>query len=168
MASTDRRESYEEKYDRMIGENAQRRQRGRLIIRAREAEVEHWQIRGHEGTYLVDPDHGFDTRTMRAHLGEFKPGTHGGMHRHTNEAIIRILKGRGYSYVDDQRVDWQEGDVLFIPTMAWHQHFNPDPEQGALYYAVTTVPLMQHLGWFRIEYPESVPETERPNHWEPI
>ena len=161
-------ETYEQKYERMIAENRERRRRGRLIVRAREVELENWSKRGHEGKYLVDPETGFDTRTMRAHLSEIRPGGYGGCHRHTNEAIIRIIKGRGHSLIDGERVDWEEGDVLFVPTLAWHQHFNDDPDNPVIYYAVTTVPLAQHLGYFRIDYPEDVPEHERPPLWEPV
>lgn len=159
----ERKESYDEKYERMVAENQERRRRGRLIFRAKEVQLEWWgEKRHHEGLYLVDPETGFDSRTMRAHLGRLLPGDHGGMHRHTNEAIIRILEGRGYTIIEGQRVDWEEGDVMYIPVLAWHQHFNLDPEGAALYYAVTTVPLAQHLGYFRIDYPSDVPQAERP------
>jgi gentisate 1,2-dioxygenase len=166
--TTESKETYDQKYNRMVEENRQRRAQGRVIVRAREVELDTWERRGHEGKYLVDPENGFDTRTMRAHLSEIKPGTFGGCHRHTNEAIIRILEGRGHSLINGERVDWEAGDVLFVPVLAWHQHFNDDPDKRVLYYAVTTVPLTQHLGYFRIDYPEDVPEQERPSRWEPV
>ncbi|MFQ5855966.1 MAG: cupin domain-containing protein [Anaerolineae bacterium] len=92
-------------------------------------------------------------RTIDAHISELPPGGHNNMHRHVNEAIIYILSGRGYSIIEEEgkepiKIEWEEGDLLSPPLMAWHQHFNSDPERPARYLAITNVPLMTALGTF--------------------
>lgn len=92
-------------------------------------------------------------RTIDAHISELPPGGNNNMHRHVNEAIIYILSGRGYSLIEEEgkepvRIKWQEGDLFSPPLMAWHQHFNSDPEEPARYLAITNVPLMTALGTF--------------------
>lgn len=92
-------------------------------------------------------------RTIDAHISELPPGGNNNMHRHMNEAIIYILFGRGYSIIEEEgkgpvRIEWEEGDLFSPPLMAWHQHFNGDPEKPARYLAITNVPLMNALGTF--------------------
>ncbi len=47
-------------------------------------------------------------------------------HRHTHtEAMLYVLEGRGYSEIDRERHDWQEGDAVHVPPrMTLHEHFN--------------------------------------------
>jgi gentisate 1,2-dioxygenase len=87
----------------------------------------------------------FPSYTLDAHLTRLPPGGRSHKHRHLDEAIILILRGKGYSIVEDKRVDWEEGDVLFIPKWVWHQHF-ADPSTEVEYFAVTNQPLLENLG----------------------
>ncbi|HWP35473.1 MAG TPA: cupin domain-containing protein [Thermodesulfobacteriota bacterium] len=112
------------------------------------------RMRGNAGAYFELGDN----RVLDAHISEIRPGGHGKKHRHNNEAVVYILFGRGYSIIQKEgeaprRYDWQEGSLLNIPQMAWHQHFNLDPERPARYLAVTCVPLLAHLGVQVIEQP---------------
>lgn len=47
-------------------------------------------------------------------------------HRHTHtEAMLYVLEGRGYSEIDGERHDWEEGDAVHVPPrMTLHEHFN--------------------------------------------
>ena len=92
-------------------------------------------------------------RTIEAHISEIPPGGHNKKHRHMNEAIIYIISGRGYSIIEEEgkepiKIEWEEGDLFSPPVMAWHQHFNTDPERPARYLAITNVPLLTALGIF--------------------
>src|SRR5581483_5863716 len=58
-----------------------------------------------------------DNRVLSTHLAELAPGGNSVRHRHTTEAIIYIVKGRGYSIVNyegepEERIDWQEGTLF--------------------------------------------------------
>jgi gentisate 1,2-dioxygenase len=95
-------------------------------------------------------------RTIDAHISELAPGSHNNEHRHLNEALIYILKGRGHSLIETVegekiRIDWSEGDLLSPPLNAWHVHYNDDPDRPARYLAITNVPLMEALDAFTKE-----------------
>lgn len=127
-------------------------QRGLVIRNLKGMELHRRELRRNEGAYFELAEN----KIIDAHVSEIAPGGHGGKHRHNNEAIIYILSGRGYSLIQregepEQRVEWQEGDLLSPPLFAWHQHFNADPQKPVRYLAITTVPLVRGLGLLRIE-----------------
>ncbi len=83
-----------------------------------------------------------------AYIQEIPPGSRSGKHRHMAEEIIYILEGKGYDIhwdpdirmedvfewklqKDGVKYEWKEGDTVYIPVMAAHQHFNADPEKPA-------------------------------------
>ncbi len=105
-------------------------------------------------TELISPANGFEVTTLTTFIGEILAGGHTGMHRHTTEAAIFILEGRGYSIIEDEKVEWKEGDALCIPVMSWHQHFNTDVERRARYLAAINEPLMKFMGLFVLEHRE--------------
>ena len=75
-----------------------------------------------------DPDKG-----SYATFTKFEPGFDAGMHTHTNDVSLVVIKG-AYLYKDDageKRVG--PGDYLFIP--GGHQHWSGgDKTEGALFY----------------------------------
>jgi mannose-6-phosphate isomerase-like protein (cupin superfamily) len=79
--------------------------------------------------------------TLGIHLSEVPPGGEKQGHRHLDEATFYIVSGRGWSELrqsddkPDQRVDWQAGDIVTIPSNAWHKHYNADPDRPALQIA---------------------------------
>lgn len=103
--------------------------------------------------HMINPDYGYALRTMLQFVEELRAGEHSGKHRHNNEAIIHVLRGRGYSIIEDNRYDWEEGDSLTVPPMSWHQHFNPTNEPARL-LGTTNVPFMKMLGAFHIDHAE--------------
>jgi mannose-6-phosphate isomerase-like protein (cupin superfamily) len=98
---------------------------------------------------------------LQPHLSELPPGAASVKHRHTTEAVLYIVSGRGHTTVgyDDQpeeRIDWSEGDLLGIPLWAWHQHFNDSATDVARYLAVQDTFMIKHLGLHQIErHPDS-------------
>lgn len=56
----------------------------------------------------------------------FEEAPHSGSHRHAHtEAMLYVLEGNGYSEIDGQRYDWQQGDAVHVPPrMTVHEHFN--------------------------------------------
>jgi quercetin dioxygenase-like cupin family protein len=95
-------------------------------------------------------------RVLSAHLAELAPGGNSVRHRHTTEAYIYIVQGRGYSIINyegqpEERVDWAEGMLFSPPVWAWHQHFNSDPDEPARYLAIQDTGLVRHMRFHRIE-----------------
>ncbi len=72
---------------------------------------------------LVAPETGFRTLGGLTMLSEIPEGWKTGKHSHGEEAMY-ILKGKGFSIIDEQRFDWEDGACLRIPFGAIHQHFN--------------------------------------------
>jgi gentisate 1,2-dioxygenase len=95
-------------------------------------------------------------RVLSAHLAELPPGGNSVRHRHTTEAYIYIVVGRGFSIVNydgepEERVEWSEGSLFSPPVWAWHQHFNSDLEQPARYLAIQDTGLVRHMRLHNIE-----------------
>jgi gentisate 1,2-dioxygenase len=125
------------------------RKSSRKILKKSERSVEESRHQTYIG--LVSQNNGFHIRTLMTFIGEIPPGSKTGMHRHYNEAAIYVLSGRGYSVIDGETVEWEEGDCLCIPMMAWHQHFNKDADRPCQYLAAINSPLMKSIGVFHIE-----------------
>ena len=120
---------------------------GRTIYRARDIQMERSE---HKGDFIVgisDQALGFANQVVRMHLQQLPPGSHTETHRH-DEAIVYVLKGRGYSLMDGVRYDWRQGDCMFIPPYVWHQHWNLDPDNVSQHIAITWIPLQEKLGQF--------------------
>lgn len=92
----------------------------------------------------------FATRSIDIHLSELPAGESSVMHRHYNEGLIYILKGKGYSEIGDKRIEWSEGDVLFIPVWNWHRHY-ADPSTPVTYIAATNQPMLRAMGVHRTD-----------------
>jgi gentisate 1,2-dioxygenase len=95
-------------------------------------------------------------RVLSAHLAELTPGGNSVRHRHTTEAYIYIVMGRGFSIVNydgepEERIEWSEGSLFSPPVWAWHQHFNSDLEQPARYLAIQDTGLVRHMRLHNIE-----------------
>lgn len=103
--------------------------------------------------------HWFDLagyEVLSAHLAELKPGSHSVRHRHTTEAYLYVVKGRGYSVVNyegeaEQVVEWSEGTLFAPPRWAWHQHFNLDEGDTARYLAIQDTGLLRTMRLHQIE-----------------
>jgi quercetin dioxygenase-like cupin family protein len=95
-------------------------------------------------------------KVLSAHLAELAPGGNSVRHRHTTEAYIYIVKGHGFSIVNydgepEERIEWSEGSLFSPPVWAWHQHFNPDPDEPARYLAIQDTGLVRHMRLHNIE-----------------
>src|SRR5699024_7224582 len=83
----------------------------------------------------------------------FEPGERDTPHRHTNMALFIILKGNGYSIVDDEKIEWGPGDVVYAPPWSKHEICNSSETERAIFYTIQDVPDVAKTGvWFR-EHP---------------
>lgn len=79
----------------------------------------------------------------------FEPGDHGTPHRHSNFAIFIVRQGSGYSIVEGEKIEWQAGDVFFVPPWSRHEHCNSSETERAVLYTVQDVPTVTDMGvWF--------------------
>jgi gentisate 1,2-dioxygenase len=71
-------------------------------------------------------------------------------YRTTANNVYAVVKGTGATVVDGERFDWKRGDVIAAP--AWRSHFH-EAAEDALVFRVTDAPVMQRLGFLRVEEP---------------
>jgi quercetin dioxygenase-like cupin family protein len=96
-------------------------------------------------------------RRVWLYLQEIPPASRSGKHRHMTEEQIFIINGNGYDIQDGERWNWQKGDLINIPAMVEHQHFNSDPDNPVL--LMSSMPSMcADLGVGGIEQIEDAPE----------
>jgi gentisate 1,2-dioxygenase len=139
-----------EKLQELGRASAKRARSGPPIIRGRDLV---WETSHHGKTaHISEPELlGSNVQTMVMFIEELAPGGKNGRHRHFSEALVYILEGRGYSIIDEVRYDWEKGDTLAVPMMAWHQHFNADSENPVQFLAATNQPLLRSMGLFQME-----------------
>ncbi|HEY0092797.1 MAG TPA: cupin domain-containing protein [Archangium sp.] len=89
-------------------------------------------------------------------IGWLEPGQSSNRHRHTYETLLYVLEGEGYSEIQGKRIPWKQGDALYIPVWAWHNHVNTHPTQRARYLACENAPMLQNMGGIALR--EEVPE----------
>ncbi len=89
-------------------------------------------------------------------IGWLEPGQSSNRHRHTYETLLYVLEGEGYSDIQGKRIPWKQGDALYIPVWAWHNHVNAHPTLRARYLACENAPMLQNMGGIALR--EEVPE----------
>jgi gentisate 1,2-dioxygenase len=62
----------------------------------------------------------------------------------TPNEIWVVLRGEGHTQIQDQRFDWQAGDLIAIPY--WHAHTHIARTESIL-IRMSDTPLMKILGW---------------------
>jgi quercetin dioxygenase-like cupin family protein len=119
-----------------------------------------------------------DTRaeTVDAYMQIIPPGSRSGRHRQLAEQAFYVLEGRGYDvhvdcdldlpggekYVwvpqrEEQRFDWEAGDVVYVPPNTISQHFNADPRRPARIVVITNR-IYKQCGLNDLEQLENAPE----------
>ena len=96
----------------------------------------------HKAALMVAPETGFRTWGGITMIAEIPLGWHTGSHSHGEEAIY-IMKGKGFSIIDDKAYDWEEGSCIRIPFGSVHQHFNEGAEP--VQYTSAMAPHLEHL-----------------------
>jgi gentisate 1,2-dioxygenase len=102
----------------------------------------------------IEPATGFHVQTIGTLFAEIPPGKKSGAHRHSYEETEYVISGNGYTIVEDQRIEWKEGDTLCIPVFSWHQHFNTG-KQTARFMVHHNRPYMQNMGFLMVEHGEN-------------
>jgi len=125
------------------------------VIRYEEQPWE-WTAQGRLKWY-THPHRESSARRVWLSMQEIPPGSRSGRHRHLAEEQIFVINGRGYDNHDGERWNWQKGDLINIPSMVEHQHFNADQDNPVL--LLSSVPsTCSDLGLGGIEQLENAPE----------
>lgn len=73
-------------------------------------------------------------QSLVVYVQDIPPGSRTGSQKHQGEALMFISKGRGFSVIDGERLEWEKGDLIILPARPnglVHQHFNSDAAQLA-------------------------------------
>jgi gentisate 1,2-dioxygenase len=88
--------------------------------------------------------------TIGLHMMRLAPHARTTPYQTTANNIYAAVKGTGATTIDGERFEWSRGDVIAAP--AWLPHFH-EAAEDALLFRVTDEPVMQRLGFFRVEEP---------------
>jgi gentisate 1,2-dioxygenase len=94
---------------------------------------------------------GHVTPTFGCAMQMLRPGIHTKAHRHTTSAVYQVFRGRGYSIINSQRYDWEEGDYFALPHRAWHEHVNLSSSEPAVLFSLIDDPTFETLALRREE-----------------
>jgi gentisate 1,2-dioxygenase len=83
--------------------------------------------------------------TMGAHMQMLAPGLATKAHRHTGSVVYHVAEGRGHSIIAGRRFDWKEHDIFCVPSWAWHEHANDDPDNPAFLFSFNDFPMINAL-----------------------
>ena len=89
--------------------------------------------------------------TMGAQMQMLPGGFASQSHRHTGSSVYHVAEGRGHSIINGQRFDWKEHDIFVVPSWAWHEHHNDDPNNPAFLFNFNDYPTMHSLDLWREE-----------------
>ena len=129
-------------------ELVQRQLTAPLVIKGPKQDEYELGPQGLLGWYL---HHGNNHETC---LHEWSVWTHdirsvSGKHRHQGGPVLFVLEGEGYTTMNGERFDWEEGDLVMIPLMpeqVEHQHFNTRAEGSSKWLAFVYMPFFNALG----------------------
>ncbi len=72
--------------------------------------------------WLISKKDGAENFAMR--LFEIQPNGHSPLHQHDWEHEVFILEGNGVTRDKINEKPFKQGDVIFVPSMEWHQFIN--------------------------------------------
>jgi hypothetical protein len=138
-------ENYYERFMRSRRAFIERQKSGPVVIKAKDREM-HLTRQGRI-IYFLDkltfPDTPLQDWLVFVH--DLK--TQSGKHRHQGGLVIYVIEGKGWSIVDDERVDWEAGDLLLLPIKkggVTHQHFNAEPGKDCHWIAFSYMPFFDY------------------------
>jgi gentisate 1,2-dioxygenase len=89
--------------------------------------------------------------TIQCALSLLRPGQETEAHRHTSTAIYHAFRGRGSSFVGEERFDWEAGDSFVVPLWYPHRHSNRAASEEAILFFMSDAPVLKSLGLYREE-----------------
>lgn len=89
--------------------------------------------------------------TIQCALSLLRPGHETAAHRHTSTVIYHAFRGRGSSFIGEERFDWEAGDSFVVPLWHPHRHSNRAASEEAILFSMSDAPVLKSLGLYREE-----------------
>jgi quercetin dioxygenase-like cupin family protein len=96
--------------------------------------------------YYVDSWAGLQGQDLDVAEYRIDPGHCTGKHRHIPEELLLVVSGTGHDVHDESEHPWKAGDLICIPPMTEHQHFNDGTEPARLISVWSHHPTNEFLG----------------------
>jgi gentisate 1,2-dioxygenase len=106
-----------------------------------------------DGVYLryANPvDGGATVQTMSCAVQLLPPNLVTRRHRHNCTTIYHAFRGRGVIEFEEERLEWEEGDLFSVPPWTWHRHENRAADDAIL-FSLSDWPAMASVGFYREE-----------------
>jgi len=127
----------------------QQRLKAKRVIKNKEVNV---QWNGHGYSYYPTE---WPLKMITLHYEDIPPNGHNVEHKHIQEAVVFMLKGHGHAFIGGskdeerattigQRIEWEAGDALMVPSGIWHVFYN-DGDEWARFLGIHN-PLLTYLG----------------------
>lgn len=107
----------------------------------------------HDGILLryLHPVHGGPTLpTFSCEIQLLRPQEKTRPHRHNSTTIYQAFRGEGVTVVENERLQWLQGDIFVVPPWEWHHHENL-LDRDVLLFSMTDWPALAALGLYREE-----------------
>lgn len=107
--------------------------------------------------YTNPKNAGHTMTSLSARIQMLRPGQETQFHRHSGTTRYFVAGGQGATVTrrdvpnSEKTVEWEEGDMLYVPPWFWHQHVNRSSTEPAFLFSVCDHPLLEHLGIYREE-----------------
>ena len=89
--------------------------------------------------------------TIQCALSLLRAGQETEAHRHTSTVIYHAFRGRGSSFVGDERFDWEAGDSFVVPLWYPHRHVNDSTSEESILFSMSDAPVLKSLSLYREE-----------------
>lgn len=132
-----------------------------IVQRDDVAMIEAPERRERRGVY-VGRDGDRPTINLDATVHEIAPHTTTTIHRHSWDAIAFMERGRGWTEIDGQRLEWRPWDSVYLPSWAWHRHGN-ETDQPVSFVTFSVQPMLEQLGSAILEEGGDTPIAELPD-----
>src|SRR5919112_2021428 len=131
------------------------RENWRTIVTVEDAPLVETERGSRVGVY-VGADGDRQTRTMDALVHEVDPGVTTTVHRHSWDAMVLVVGGRGWFEIDGEHIDVGPGDSVHLPAWAWHRT-GVDPSAAEAdgsplrYVTFSSEPMLETMGMSVLE-----------------
>ena len=128
----------------LLGREREQRDNSPRIMRASDRPFEHTR----QGQVRFYIDRWADLHGQDLEVAEYEiAARHGtGKHRHIAEELLLVTTGVGHDVHDESEHPWKAGDLICIPPMVEHQHFNDGAESARLVSVWSHHPANEFLG----------------------
>jgi gentisate 1,2-dioxygenase len=90
------------------------------------------------------------SKTLGSSAERINKGMSSAPRRETVSSVYHVIEGKGYSRINNEKLEWKQGDTFCIPSWYRYEHFARTDETVYL-YRFDDKPMIEALGFYRWE-----------------